>query len=68
MGVLSIFAGIILLAYPGLSLVALYIIVSIWLLVFGSRPSATAQARARRTPPVSVRGRLGPHAAFSLLG
>jgi uncharacterized membrane protein HdeD (DUF308 family) len=34
-GILSIFAGIILLAYPGLSLVVLYIIVSIWLLVFG---------------------------------
>ncbi|SRR5581483_3048138 len=35
MGVLSIVAGIILLAYPGISLVALAVILSIWLLVFG---------------------------------
>lgn len=47
MGVLSIFAGIILLAYPGLSLVALYIIVSIWLLVFGFMEiSAALQIRS----------------------
>ncbi len=35
LGILSIFAGIILLAYPGLSLVVLSVIVSVWLLVFG---------------------------------
>jgi uncharacterized membrane protein HdeD (DUF308 family) len=35
MGVLSIVAGLILLAYPGISVLALAIIVSIWLLVFG---------------------------------
>lgn len=35
MGALSIVAGIILLAYPGISLVALAVILSIWLLVFG---------------------------------
>jgi uncharacterized membrane protein HdeD (DUF308 family) len=35
MGILSILAGIVLLIYPGISLVALAIIVSIWLLVFG---------------------------------
>ena len=35
MGILSIVAGLILLAYPGISLVVLYLIVSIWLLVFG---------------------------------
>jgi uncharacterized membrane protein HdeD (DUF308 family) len=35
MGILSIFAGLILLAYPGISLLVLYVIVSIWLLVFG---------------------------------
>jgi uncharacterized membrane protein HdeD (DUF308 family) len=35
MGILSIIAGIILLAYPGISLLVLYVIVSVWLLVFG---------------------------------
>jgi uncharacterized membrane protein HdeD (DUF308 family) len=35
MGILSIVAGLILLAYPGISLVVLYLIVSIWLLVLG---------------------------------
>ena len=35
MGALSIVAGIILLAYPGISLVALAVILSVWLLVFG---------------------------------
>jgi uncharacterized membrane protein HdeD (DUF308 family) len=35
MGILSIIAGIILLAYPGISLLVLYVIVAVWLLVFG---------------------------------
>jgi uncharacterized membrane protein HdeD (DUF308 family) len=35
MGALSIIAGIILLAIPGISLLVLYVIVSIWLLVYG---------------------------------
>ncbi len=35
LGILSIFAGLILLAYPGISLLVLYIIVAVWLLVFG---------------------------------
>lgn len=35
LGLLSILAGLVLLAYPGLSLVALSLIVGIWLLVFG---------------------------------
>jgi len=35
LGVLSIFAGLILLAYPGISLLVLYVIVAVWLLVFG---------------------------------
>jgi uncharacterized membrane protein HdeD (DUF308 family) len=35
MGILSIIAGIILLGYPAISLLVLYVIVSIWLLVFG---------------------------------
>ena len=35
MGILSIVAGIILLAYPGISLLVLYVIVAVWLLVFG---------------------------------
>jgi uncharacterized membrane protein HdeD (DUF308 family) len=35
MGGLSIVAGIILLAYPGISLEVLAVIVSIWLLVLG---------------------------------
>ena len=60
MGILSIVAGLILLAYPGISVLALAIIVSIWLLVFGLmeisvawrlRSAATGRARARRTRP-----------------
>jgi uncharacterized membrane protein HdeD (DUF308 family) len=35
MGVLSIFAGIIVLAYPGISLLTLAVILSVWLLFFG---------------------------------
>jgi uncharacterized membrane protein HdeD (DUF308 family) len=35
MGVLSIVAGLVLLAYPGLSLVTLAILLSVWLLVLG---------------------------------
>jgi uncharacterized membrane protein HdeD (DUF308 family) len=35
MGALSVIAGIILLAYPGISLLVLYVIVAVWLLVFG---------------------------------
>jgi uncharacterized membrane protein HdeD (DUF308 family) len=35
LGILSVFAGLILLAYPGISLVVLSVIVGIWLLVFG---------------------------------
>ena len=35
MGILSIVAGLILLVYPGISLLVLYVIVSVWLLVFG---------------------------------
>ncbi len=42
MGILSIIAGLILLAYPGLSLVVLTVIVSIWLLVFGFMEISTA--------------------------
>jgi uncharacterized membrane protein HdeD (DUF308 family) len=35
MGILSVLAGIIVLAYPGLSLLGLAVILGIWLLVFG---------------------------------
>jgi uncharacterized membrane protein HdeD (DUF308 family) len=35
LGLLSILAGLVLLVYPGLSLVALAVIVGVWLLVFG---------------------------------
>ena len=35
MGVLSVLAGIIVLAYPGLSLYGLAIILGVWLLIFG---------------------------------
>jgi uncharacterized membrane protein HdeD (DUF308 family) len=34
-GILSVLAGVVLLAYPGLSLVVLAVIVGVWLLVFG---------------------------------
>jgi uncharacterized membrane protein HdeD (DUF308 family) len=49
LGILSILAGIILLAYPGLSLVVLSVIVSIWLLVFGLMEISVAwQIRSAR--------------------
>jgi uncharacterized membrane protein HdeD (DUF308 family) len=35
MGILSIVAGLILLAYPGLSLLTLAVLLSVWLLVLG---------------------------------
>jgi uncharacterized membrane protein HdeD (DUF308 family) len=35
MGIFSIFAGLIVLAYPGLSLLTLAIVLGVWLLVFG---------------------------------
>jgi uncharacterized membrane protein HdeD (DUF308 family) len=36
MGILSIVSGIIVLAYPGISLLVLAVVLSIWLLVFGA--------------------------------
>ncbi len=42
MGVLSVIAGIIVLAYPGLSLYGLAIILGIWLLIFGVMEMAAA--------------------------
>jgi len=36
MGVISVLAGIVLLVYPGISLVVLAVLVSVWLLVFGA--------------------------------
>ena len=47
MGVLSAIAGIIVLAYPGLTLVGLAVILGIWLLVFGIM-EITAAFRIRR--------------------
>jgi uncharacterized membrane protein HdeD (DUF308 family) len=35
MGILSVLSGIIVLAYPGISLLVLAVVLSIWLLVFG---------------------------------
>jgi uncharacterized membrane protein HdeD (DUF308 family) len=35
MGILSIFAGILVLAYPGISLLTLAIVLSVWLLLLG---------------------------------
>jgi uncharacterized membrane protein HdeD (DUF308 family) len=49
LGLLSIFAGIILLAYPGISLVVLSVIVGIWLLVYGFMEISVAwQIRSAR--------------------
>jgi uncharacterized membrane protein HdeD (DUF308 family) len=53
MGVLSAFAGIIVLAYPGLSLVGLAVILGIWLLVFGIM-EITAAFRLRSLPQSST--------------
>jgi uncharacterized membrane protein HdeD (DUF308 family) len=35
MGIISVLAGIVLLVYPGISLVVLAVLVSVWLLIFG---------------------------------
>ncbi len=42
LGVISIIAGIVVLAYPGISLVTLAVVLSIWLLVFGVMEIALA--------------------------
>ena len=36
MGIISVVAGIVLLAYPGISLLVLAVLVSVWLLIFGA--------------------------------
>lgn len=46
-GILSIFAGIIVLAYPGLTLLGLAVILGIWLLGFGIM-EITAAFRIRK--------------------
>jgi uncharacterized membrane protein HdeD (DUF308 family) len=52
LGILSIVAGLVLLVYPGLSLVALYVIVSVWLLIFGFTEISVAwQIRAATHRP-----------------
>lgn len=46
LGVLSILAGLVLLVYPGLSLVALEVIVGVWLLIYGfTEISVASQVR-----------------------
>jgi uncharacterized membrane protein HdeD (DUF308 family) len=51
MGILSILAGIIVLAYPGLTLLGLAVILGIWLLVFGIM-EITAAFRIRKLAAV----------------
>jgi uncharacterized membrane protein HdeD (DUF308 family) len=41
-GVLSIVAGLIVLAYPGISLLTLAIVLGVWLLVFGAMETTLA--------------------------
>src|SRR5580704_16664271 len=59
MGVLSIFAGLIVLAYPGISLLTLAIVLGVWLLVFGVMETGLA-VRA-----MSVRHRTRTHAVHA---
>jgi uncharacterized membrane protein HdeD (DUF308 family) len=59
MGVLSIFAGLIVLAYPGISLLTLAIVLGVWLLVFGAMETGLA-VRA-----MSVRHRTRTHAVHA---
>jgi uncharacterized membrane protein HdeD (DUF308 family) len=42
MGILSVIAGLIVLAYPGLSLLSLAVILGIWLLIFGAMETVLA--------------------------
>jgi uncharacterized membrane protein HdeD (DUF308 family) len=57
MGVLSVVAGLIVLAYPGLSLLSLAVILGIWLLIFGAMEIG-----------VAFRVRRAGHAARRLFG
>jgi uncharacterized membrane protein HdeD (DUF308 family) len=59
MGVLSIFAGLIVLANPGISLLTLAIVLGVWLLVFGVMETGLA-VRA-----MSVRHRTRTHAVHA---
>lgn len=58
MGILSVIAGIIVLAYPGLTLVGLAVILGVWLLIFGVmeifaafRVRSVGHAAARQVAP-----------------
>ena len=42
MGIFSVLAGIVVLAYPGISLLVLAVVLSVWLLVFGALQIAVA--------------------------
>jgi uncharacterized membrane protein HdeD (DUF308 family) len=42
MGVLSILAGIVVLAYPGISLVTLALVLGVWLIIYGVMEIALA--------------------------
>lgn len=46
MSIVSILAGIVVLAYPGISLVALAVVLSVWLIIFGAM-QITASFRIR---------------------
>lgn len=59
MGVLSVFAGLIVLAFPGLTLLGLAVILGIWLLVFGILEIVGA-FRLRRLIEASPAPRLEP--------
>jgi uncharacterized membrane protein HdeD (DUF308 family) len=59
MGVLSVIAGVIVLAYPGLSLLSLAVILGIWLLVFGVMEIGVA-FRLRRPGSTRLTDRLRP--------
>ncbi len=67
LGLLSILAGLVLLVYPGLSLVALSVIVGVWLLVYGLMEiSVATRVRAAVHYPSAAAAKLIAH-PFALL-
>ncbi len=53
MGIISVLAGIVVLAYPGISLLVLAVVLSIWLIVFGGMAALLGVIGTLPTPTSS---------------
>src|SRR5258708_26984948 len=76
MSIVSILAGIVVLAYPGISLVALAVVLSVWLIIFGAMQitasfrirSLSARACVRARPERLRHDRVSLHWRLPLVG